>query len=180
MPWTLRVAHTADLDRATLGAARALLDDVFSPEMTDDDWEHCLGGLHALVVDGEPGEVLGHAAVVQRRLLHGDRVLRTGYVEGVAVRADRRRQGLGAAMMAELERAIDAAYDVGALGATDEAVPFYRGRGWQVWRGPTSVLSPAGVVRTPDEDGWVYVRPGAVPLDLDSPLTCDWREGDAW
>ena len=36
--------------------------------------------------------------------------------------------------MAPLERAIDAAYDLGALGASDIAVPFYASRGWQPWR----------------------------------------------
>jgi aminoglycoside 2'-N-acetyltransferase I len=73
-----------------------------------------------------------------------------------------------------------AAYAIGALGATDEAVPFYTSRGWQRWRGPTSALTPDGVVRTPDEDGSVYVLPLPVPLDLDGELTCDWRDGDVW
>ena len=88
--------------------------------MTEHDWEHSLGGVHALAFDGDT--LVGHAAVVQRRLLHGGRALRTGYVEGVAVRADQRRRGHGAAMMDALERVIRGAYDLGALGATDEAV----------------------------------------------------------
>ncbi|MGH2944169.1 MAG: GNAT family N-acetyltransferase, partial [Solirubrobacteraceae bacterium] len=99
--WT---AHTADLDAATLTAARSLLDAVFTGEMTDHDWEHALGGVHALV--WEAGELVGHASVVQRQLIHRGRALRTGYVEGVGVRADRRRRGHGAAMMAELERVV--------------------------------------------------------------------------
>jgi aminoglycoside 2'-N-acetyltransferase I len=125
----LTVAHTSDLDPPTLAAARALLDGVFGAELTDDDWEHALGGVHALM--WEDGRLVGHASVVQRRLLHGERALRTGYVEGVAVRPDRRRRGHGAAMMEALERVIRAAYDLGALGATDEAIPFYTTRGWQ-------------------------------------------------
>jgi aminoglycoside 2'-N-acetyltransferase I len=48
--------------------------------------------------------LIGHASVVQRRLLHGGRPFRTGYIEGVAVRPDRRRRGHGDAMMAVLER----------------------------------------------------------------------------
>ncbi|HEU0128509.1 MAG TPA: GNAT family N-acetyltransferase, partial [Pseudonocardiaceae bacterium] len=88
-------AHTADLDTATLNAARTLLDQVFEPDMTDHDWEHALGGVHALVWEGP--ELIGHASVIQRRLLHGGRALRAGYVEGVGVRADRRREGHGAA-----------------------------------------------------------------------------------
>ena len=91
----VHTAHTADLDSAALTAARTLLYDVFD-DMTDHDWEHALGGVHALVWEG--GELVGHASVIQRRLLHGGRALRAGYVEGVGVRADRRGRGHGAAM----------------------------------------------------------------------------------
>ncbi|MTD59439.1 GNAT family N-acetyltransferase [Amycolatopsis sp. RM579] len=146
--------------------------------MTDADWEHALGGLHALAWDGP--QLVGHASVVQRRLLHGGRALRTGYVEGVGVRPARQRQGFGAAMMAELERVIRAAYDLGALGATDDGAAFYRSRGWLPWRGPSSALTPAGIRPTPDDDGAIHVLPGAAPLVLDAPLTCDWRDGDVW
>ena len=90
----MQTAHTADLDGATLGAVRALLEAVFAGDFTEHDWEHSLGGVHALVWEG--GEPIGHAAVVQRRLLHRGRALRAGYVEGVAVRADRRGRGHGA------------------------------------------------------------------------------------
>jgi aminoglycoside 2'-N-acetyltransferase I len=177
-PVELRTAHTSALDGHARDAARALLDEVFAGEMTDEDWEHALGGMHALAWEGD--ELVGHASVVQRRLLHGGRALRTGYVEGVGVRADRRRRGYGAALMEAVERVIRAAYDLGALGTTDEAVGFYERRGWKLWRGPTSALTPHGVAATPDDDGGVYVLPLAIPLDLDGGLTCDWRDGDAW
>jgi aminoglycoside 2'-N-acetyltransferase I len=36
------------------------------------------------------------------------------------------------------------------------------------------------VRRTADDDGGVYVLPGAVALDLAGALTCDWRDGDVW
>jgi aminoglycoside 2'-N-acetyltransferase I len=172
------IAHTADLDAATLKAARALLDAVFADEMTDHDWEHALGGMHAIVWEGE--ELIGHASVIQRRLLHGGRALRTGYVEGVAVRADRRRRGHAAAMMQALERVVRGAYELGALGATDEAADFYAARGWKLWQGPTSALTPTGIARTEEEDGCIYVLPVAAPLDLSGELTCDWRDGDVW
>ena len=174
----VRTAHTADLDAGTLRAARALLDAVFGADMSDHDWEHCLGGVHALAWEG--GELIGHAAVVQRRLLHGGRALRTGYVEGVAVRAAHRRRGHAAATMEALEQVVRGAYDLGALAATDAAAALYSGRGWRRWRGPTSALTPSGITRTPDEDGSVYVLPLAVPLDLSGELTCDWRDGDVW
>ena len=174
----LRTAHTADLDAATLKSARALLDAVFEGDMTDHDWDHALGGVHALLWEGR--ELVGHASVIQRRLLHGGRALRAGYVEGVAVRADRRRRGHGGALMEAVERVVRGAYEVGALGATDEAVEFYAARGWQRWQGPTSALTPTGITRTEEEDGSIYVLPVTVPLDLSGELTCDWRDGDLW
>jgi aminoglycoside 2'-N-acetyltransferase I len=57
----LQTAHTAELDAATLAAARALLPDVFD-DMTDHDWEHALGGVHALVWEG--AGLIGHASVI--------------------------------------------------------------------------------------------------------------------
>src|SRR3954451_1590572 len=174
----VRVAHTADLDAATLRAARALLEAVFAGEMDDDDWEHALGGVHALVY--EDGALVGHGAVVQRRLVHGRRALRAGAVECVGVRADRRGRGHGAAVMAALERVIRRGYDVGALGSTDAALGFYAARGWRAWQGPLRALTPDGVVPTPDEQGAVLVLPVGVPLDLAAELTCDWRDGAVW
>ncbi len=174
----LQIAHTAELDQSTLTAARALLDDVFAGELTDHDWEHALGGMHALI--WEQDELIGHASVVQRRLLHAGRALRAGYVEGVGVRADRRGRGHAAAMMDALERIVRGAYDLGALGGTDAGVAFYRARGWTPWRGPLSALTPIGIVRTEDDDGCVCVLQSEVPLDVSGELTCDWRDGDVW
>ena len=174
----VRTAHTAELDAATLEAARALLYAVFEGEMTEHDWDHTLGGVHALVWEGD--ELVGHAAVVQRRLVHSGRALRTGYVEGVAVRADRRRRGYGAAAMDAVERVIRGAYELGALGATDEATAFYEARGWQQWEGPTSAITPTGLRRTLGDDGSVFVLPVHRELDRSGELTCDWRDGDVW
>jgi len=88
----VELAHTAQLAPAALAEARALLDTVFAGGFDAHDWDHALGGLHALAWEGE--ELVGHASIVQRRLLHGGRALRAGYVEGVAVRADRRQPRL--------------------------------------------------------------------------------------
>ncbi len=180
----IRVAHTADLGAATLAAVRALLDAAFAEDDGEDgegfgdaDWEHTLGGVHVTAWEG--GELIGHAAVVQRRLLHRGRALRAGYVEGVAVRADHRRRGAGGAVMAPLERVVRDAYDLGALSATEVAVPFYRARGWLPWLGPTSVLAPEGIRRTADDDGGIHVLP-VIPLDRTEGLACDWRDGDVW
>jgi aminoglycoside 2'-N-acetyltransferase I len=174
----VRTAHTADLDAATLRAARALLHAAFGDVFTDEDWDHGLGGVHALVWEG--GELIAHGSVVQRRLLHQGRSLRTGYVEAVAVRPDRQRRGHGHALMEALERVVRGAYELGALSASDEGAGLYAARGWRRWEGPTYALTPHGIARTARDDDSVYVLPVSAALDLSGELTCDWREGDVW
>ncbi|WP_448623770.1 GNAT family N-acetyltransferase [Geodermatophilus sp. URMC 64] len=173
------VAHTSQLDPGTLDRAWRLVRDAFGPgHFTAEDWDHALGGMHALAHDGE--DVVAHGSVVLRRFLHGGRAWRVGYVEAVAVAADARRRGFGAAVMAALEEVVGRAYDFGALSATDDGALLYRSRGWQLWRGPASALTPTGIVRTPDEDGAVFVLPCSADLDPAAELTCDWRDGDLW
>ena len=172
----VRTAHTAELDAVTLELLQTLLEDAFAGDWTEQDWDHALGGVHVLVE--EDGELVGHAAVVQRRLLHGGRALRAGYVEAMAVRADRRRRGYGAAAMEAVEAVIRGAYELGALASSEEGAGFYAARGWKPWNGPTSALTPSGIVPTADE--LICVLPLDVPLDLTGELTCDWRDGDVW
>ena len=175
---TVEVRHTAHVPAQVLAAVRRLLDEAFGGAFDDADWDHTLGGLHALA--WQDGELVGHGAVVQRRLVHGGRALRAGYVEGVAVGPGHRRLGVASAVMSELEELVRGAYDLGALSASDDGAALYTARGWQRWRGPTSVLTPSGTVRTPEDDGAVFVLRASGTLDLDGSLTCDWRDGDVW
>ncbi|MFI5805371.1 GNAT family N-acetyltransferase [Streptomyces sp. NPDC051561] len=176
---TLRTAHTAHLTPAELTAARALLDDAFDGDFSDEDWDHGLGGMHALI-ESPDGQLLAHGSLVMRRVQHRDSSLRIGYVEAVAVRAGHRGQGLGGRIMAALEEIVDHAYVLGALSASDAGAALYAARGWQVWSGPLAALGPIGVVPLPEEEGTTYVRPAAgrsLP-DPDAALLFDWREGD--
>jgi aminoglycoside 2'-N-acetyltransferase I len=175
---TARLIHTADLDGDTLHSAHQLLIDAFEGNYSEDDWEHTLGGMHALICDH--GALIAHAAVVLRRLLHRGAQLRTGYVEGVAVREDRRGQGLCTALMDGVEQVIRGAYQLGALSPSEMARQLYVDRGWIQWKGPTSVLSPGGLHRTPEDDEAVFVLPVDVKVDPTADLVCDWRSGDVW
>ena len=66
------------------------------------------------------------------------------------------------------------------LANIDAAIWLVHTRGWTQWQGPLSVLSPAGITRTEEEDGSIYVLPVDAPLELSGELTCDWRDGDVW
>ncbi|GAA3376041.1 aminoglycoside N-acetyltransferase AAC(2')-Ie [Streptomyces sannanensis] len=174
----LRIAHTYELTSAELAGIRALLDEAFEGDFSDEDWDHGLGGIHVLV--HERGVLVAHGSVVQRRVLHRGRSLRIGYVEAVAVRADRRRQGHGGRVMEALERVVDRAYFFGALSASDDGAFLYASRGWRPWPGRIETLGPEGVVRLPGEEGSTYLRRASGrPLpDPAAALVFDWRDGD--
>ncbi|WP_232677965.1 GNAT family N-acetyltransferase [Nocardioides sp. R-C-SC26] len=174
------LAPTARLGTQPLLEVRKLLERAFD-EFGEEDWDHTLGGLHALVrLDGV---LVAHGAVVMRRVLVDGRTLRCGYVESVAVCPTRQRRGLGGRVMEALESLAEG-YDLLALSASDAGAALYRQRGWRLWRGPSSSMTPQGLVATPEDDGGIYVLAGRPHqrsrLDLDAPIACDWREGDVW
>lgn len=175
---TARLVHTADLESDARQRAYEMVNDAFAGEFTDADWDHALGGMHALI--WHRGAIIAHGAVIQRRLLHRGASLRCGYVEAVAVREDWRGQGLAIAILDACEQVIRGSYQLGALSSSDRGRRLYMVRGWLPWRGPTSVLGPAGPTPTPDDDGSVFVLPLGVDLDATAALTCDWRDGDVW
>ena len=175
---TARLVHTSDLDGETREGARAMVLEAFDGEFTDADWNNALGGMHALIC--HRGALIAHAAVVQRRVLYRGTTLRCGYVEGLAVRADWRGQGLAGALMDAVEQVVRGAHQIGALSATELGRPVYESRGWLPWRGATSVLTPDGLTRTPDDDGNIFVLPVSLEVDTSAELTCDWRDGDPW
>ncbi|MFD5672067.1 GNAT family N-acetyltransferase [Streptomyces sp. NPDC127040] len=174
-----RTAHTSELTAPELREVRALLAEAFEGDFAEEDFEHALGGVHVLVRDPD-GRLVAHGSVVQRRAVHRGRALRTGYVEAVAVRADRRRQGLGALVMDGLERVIGRAYVLGALSASEDGAGLYAGRGWSVWGGQLGVLGPGGPERLAGEEGSTYVwaPPGGAQPDPAGRLDFDWRNGD--
>ena len=175
----ITVAHTAQLAPIDLETARILVRGAFpAGQFADEDWEHALGGMHAVI--HQAGLPIAHGAVVQRRMLHGGRALRVGFVEAVAVAAGARRRGHASQVMSALEAVIRGAYDAGALSASGVGAELYTSRGWRPWRGPTSALTPTGLQRTPDDDGSVFVLPVGPHLDLDGEIACDWRDGDLW
>lgn len=178
----LRQLATSALTDADVAVIRAIMVAAFGPDdeerFTDEDWEHALGGRHfVLELDGE---IVSHAAVVEREIYIGGRPLRTGYVEAVATAPANQGAGLGSLVVGEVTAFIRAGYEVGVLGTGRHR--FYERLGWRTWRGPSSVRTPAGERRTPDEDGFILVldTPASPPLDLDAPISCEWRQGDVW
>jgi aminoglycoside 2'-N-acetyltransferase I len=157
---------------------RTFLDAAFEGDLTDEDWDHAMGGVHVWLT-GSRG-LVSHGSLVERTLECSGHTLRVGYVEAVATAADHRRKGHGSAVMTRIGELIRERYALGALSTGTPA--FYQALGWEHWRGPTFVDGPRGRERTPDEDeGVMVLRTSRSPrLDLEGEVVCDWRSGDVW
>ena len=178
----LRRRSTSELTTSEIQAIRALMDVAFGANedarFTEDDWQHAVGGVHFLLeLDGE---IVAHAAVVEREIHVGGRALPTGYVEAVATDPARQGVGLGSIVMTDVTQYVRERFDLGGLGTGRQS--FYGRLGWQVWAGPSSVRTAGGDELTPDDDGFIMVLPTPTTqaLDLAAPISCDWRPGDAW
>ena len=177
-----RRLRTDQLTAAEITQIRRLLIAAFGtdPEeaFTEDDWQHAVGGVHFVLQAG--GAIVSHASVVERTLRVDGRPLRTGYVEAVATSPAHQRRGFGTTVMRDVAAYITDEFELGALGTGSHG--FYERLGWVTWRGPSSVRTPTGPVPTPDDDGYILVlpTPTSPPLDLDAPISCDWRPGDVW
>lgn len=178
----LRRLPTADLSPDDLATVRALMDAAFGDDederFTDEDWQHALGGIHFVLDAG--GAIVAHASVVERAIEVDGRPLRTGYVEAVATQPGLHGRGYGSMVMEAADAWIRERYELGMLGTGRHA--FYERLGWVTWRGPAFVRAPDGPRRTPDEEGSLLVlaTPSSPPLDLDAPISCEWRPGDVW
>jgi aminoglycoside 2'-N-acetyltransferase I len=179
----LRRLATPELTSDEVLTIRALMEVAFGLEgeeerFSNDDWQHALGGVHfVLELDGE---IVAHAAVVERRLFVAGQPLRTGYIEAVATSPDKQGLGLGSIVMTDVTEYVREGFDLGGLGTGRQT--FYGRLGWRIWAGPSSVRTPDGERPTPDDDGYIMVleTPTSPPLDLGAPISCEERPGDDW
>jgi aminoglycoside 2'-N-acetyltransferase I len=172
---------TGALTAAAKSAIRTLLWAAFDdPDdaMTEDDWQHALGGVH-FVAEAD-GEIVAYASVSERALEVDGRPVRSGYVEAVATAVGHQGRGIGSQVMREVNAYIRDRFELGALGTGRHR--FYERLGWLTWKGPTSVRTADGPRRAPDEDGYILVlpTPTSPELNLAAPISCDQRPGDSW
>lgn len=125
-----------------------------------------------------------HALWVTRWLQPGDGpLLRTAYVEMVATGPRFQGSGYATALMRRLAGALAATstaagYDLGGLSPAETTL--YSRLGWLFWRGPLFIRAPQGPVPTPDDGVMILCLPQTPPLDLDQPLSAEWRAGELW
>jgi aminoglycoside 2'-N-acetyltransferase I len=174
----LRVLRTEELDPADVAALRPMLDAAFRGRFEDPDWDHAMGGVHVVIHDD--GELVAHAAVVERWLHVDGQPFRTGYLEAVAATPDRQGEGFGDRVAREATRIVEQEYELGGLSTAHHR--FYERMGWERWLGPTYVREGDELVRTEDEDDGVMVLrfgPSAT-TELAARISCESRPGDDW
>lgn len=174
----IQTFSTGDVSPETLGQIRAVVDGAFGSGFSEDDWDHALGGRH--VIAFEDDRVVGHAAVVPRVIETAGRQFHTGYVEAMAVHPGRQREGIGSAVMIDVGSVIHEHFELGALSSSADG--FYERLGWERWLGPTHVFREGQQVRSPDDDGGVFVLrfgPSSV-VELNAAISCQARSGDQW
>lgn len=139
-------------------------------------WPTFVDSTHVLAL--LEGRVVSHALWVTRWLQPAPcPSLRTAYVEAVVTDATYRRQGLATAVLQRLHTHIRD-FEIGGL--SPSRVSFYERLGWEYWRGPLSVRTATGSIATPDEEVMILRLPRTPRLDLNAPLSVEWRDGELW
>ena len=175
---SIRTLRTSELDEATRAAVVRLCVDAHQEE----DFRNLFSylppeGLHVLGFLG--AQLVGHAVVTTRWLQpRGMPLLRTAYVDAVAISPAYQGRGVGSAVMRELASAVSD-YDIACL-ETDR-MAFYERLGWEGWRGPLAGRSDEGLIPTPDQNGVMVLRlPGTPELDPDALLTIEAHAARIW
>jgi len=172
-----RVLTDGEIRSDVLAQIRRLVFAAYDGDFSEEDWDHTRGVARRRIRRRAP---VSHAAVVARVLQVAQRTLQTGYVEGVATIAERRREGLGALVMSHATSLVQSKFEMGALSTSSPS--FYQRFGWERWRGHSFVRDGVELLRTADEDdGLMVLRSGpSAGIDLAAPIVCERRPGDDW
>ena len=168
-------AHSSALTATKADAVRRLCDAAYGTNTTPffaslGPGEHLLGILNGVLVS--------HLMWVTRWLQpQNHSLLRTAYIEMVATAPAHQRRGHASAL---LEHAVPLLreFDLAALCPATEGL--YARLGWQFWRGPLFARREGSVVPTPEERVMVLALQRTPALDLDLPLSVEWRPGEVW
>ncbi|HEU0297633.1 MAG TPA: GNAT family N-acetyltransferase [Anaerolineales bacterium] len=121
---------------------------------------------------------VSHAMWVPRWLQAGEHLrLHTAYIEMVATETQFQRRGFAARVMRRLASAITD-FEIGGLCPAEPEL--YAKLGWDYWRGPLFIRTQAGLLPTPEEKIMILRLPKTPVLDLDLPLSAEWRRGELW
>lgn len=122
--------------------------------------------------------LVSHAMWVTRWLQAGDQpLLQTAYVEMVATEPEFQRRGFATQVMRRLASAITD-FEIGGLCPAEPEL--YAKLGWVYWRGPLFIRTEEGLLPTAEEEIMILRLPKTPVLNLDLPLSAEWRAGELW
>jgi aminoglycoside 2'-N-acetyltransferase I len=131
---------------------------------------------HVLAYIG--GTLVSHALWITRWLEYDHSLmLHTAYVEAVATLPDYQNRGLGSKVMRTVQANIQD-FVLGALSPSD--YHWYARLGWERWRGSLYIRTDHGEFPTPGDEVMILRSPQTPMLDLQAPLSAEWREGELW
>lgn len=175
---TIRSAPTEALDEATRTAAIQVCVDGFNDSLFTDLFRFTRpDSLRVMAYRGE--RMIGHVVISTRWMQpEGCAVLRSAYMDEVAVIRAEQGKGVGKAMMQQVTTLIQD-YEIGGL---ETSVPnFYATVGWELWRGSLAGRGAKGLIPTPQQRGIMILRlPKTPPLDLDGWLTIEEQTERIW
>jgi aminoglycoside 2'-N-acetyltransferase I len=171
----VRVIAATALQGATKSAIIELCNRAYETDV-EPLYQTFKGASHVLGYLG--GTLVSHAMWVTRWLVVGQEPpLHTAYVELVATEPVCQGRGFASAVMRRLAEATSD-FELGALCPAEEGL--YARLGWVFWRGPLFIRKNGVLWPTPDERVMILPLPRTPPLDLDSPLSAEWRPGELW
>jgi aminoglycoside 2'-N-acetyltransferase I len=174
---TVRVVPATDFAPHDLEGILTLCRDTYGEDLahffrTFRDPVHVLGYQH--------GYLVSHALWITRWLQVGtDLPLRTAYVEAVATAPAHQHRGHASTIMHRLAASLGH-FELAALCASTQGEDLYARLGWEPWRGPLFIRHKGEVIPTPGQRVMILRLPHTPPLDLDAPLSAEWREGELW
>lgn len=133
------------------------------------------------------GSLVSHALWITRWLQVDTKpLMRTAYIEMVATNHAYRNRGFATAIMncvaQEIQNQVStpAQFDLAAL--SPFSIAYYQRLGWEAWRGPLFVRTDNdGLLASPEDEEVMILRlPNSPDLDLDAPLSIEWREYEPW
>jgi aminoglycoside 2'-N-acetyltransferase I len=173
---TFRVVAGKDLTSEERGEVIALCNLAYEEDLGSiiDQFEdpiHVLGMFE--------GELVCHALWITRYLQpEGFPFLRTAYVEAVATHPHFRHRGFASAIML---RVMEEIQDFEIAGLAPFSVDYYARLGWELWCGPMFERTESGLVASPPEERvMIYRLPKTPALDLNAPISVEWRVGEVW
>ena len=194
---TIQIIPAAAVSPPLLAAVHNLCARAYAGENLEPLWAAYAADFHA--IGWAQGLPVSYAMAVTRWLQAGaGPPLRTAYVELVATLPEFQGRGYATALLRRLAAAIAAAdYELAVLCPADTQL--YARLGWEYWRGPLFIRRPpegwpdreraaadkdrdrdtaAGeLLPTPEERVMILRLPQTPPLDLDWPLSAEWRPG---